>query len=48
LPHTWKVTARETCLTCHEDKKDHNAPTFCGECHHFGRSGTASRIRKAG
>jgi hypothetical protein len=34
-PHAWKVTARETCLACHEDKKDHNAPAFCGECHHF-------------
>ena len=34
-PHTWKVTSRETCLTCHEDKKTHYAPTFCGECHKF-------------
>ncbi len=34
-PHTWKVTKRETCLTCHKDKKKHNAPSFCGECHDF-------------
>lgn len=34
-PHTWLVTKRETCLQCHEDKKEHNAPTFCGECHEF-------------
>jgi NapC/NirT cytochrome c family, N-terminal region len=34
-PHVWKVTARETCLSCHGDKKDHNAPSFCGECHPF-------------
>jgi hypothetical protein len=36
LPHTWKITARDTCLTCHGDKKDHYAPEFCGECHQFG------------
>jgi hypothetical protein len=35
-PHTWTVTTRETCITCHGDKKDHNAPAFCGECHPFG------------
>ncbi len=35
MPHTWKVTTRETCLTCHSDKKDHHAPAFCGECHQF-------------
>jgi hypothetical protein len=34
-PHRWKVTARDTCLTCHEDKKTHYAPRFCGECHPF-------------
>jgi len=34
-PHAWKVTARERCLACHEDKKEHNAPEFCGSCHEF-------------
>jgi hypothetical protein len=34
-PHTWKVDKRETCLACHGDKKNHNAPTLCGECHKF-------------
>ena len=34
-PHAWKVTIRETCLTCHSDKQIHNAPTLCGECHPF-------------
>jgi hypothetical protein len=34
-PHAWKVTERATCLACHDDKKDHNAPTFCGDCHAF-------------
>ena len=33
--HTWKITSRDTCLACHDDKKDHNAPTLCGECHRF-------------
>jgi hypothetical protein len=33
--HSWKVTTRDTCLACHSDKKDHNAPTLCGECHKF-------------
>jgi hypothetical protein len=33
--HTWKVTTREACLTCHGDKKTHHAPTFCGDCHKF-------------
>jgi hypothetical protein len=33
--HSWKVTTRDTCLACHSDKKDHNAPTLCGECHQF-------------
>jgi hypothetical protein len=34
-PHSWKVTNREVCLTCHEDKKIHHGSTFCGECHLF-------------
>jgi NapC/NirT cytochrome c family, N-terminal region len=34
-PHGWKVSTRETCLTCHEDKKTHHTPTFCGDCHKF-------------
>jgi uncharacterized UBP type Zn finger protein len=31
----WKVIKRETCLTCHDDKKTHHSPNFCGECHQF-------------
>jgi hypothetical protein len=34
-PHTWTVSGRETCLACHDDKKNHNAPASCGECHRF-------------
>jgi hypothetical protein len=33
--HTWKVNLRETCLNCHEDKKNHYPPKFCGRCHAF-------------
>ena len=35
VPHTWKVTSREICLTCHDDKKTHHDPKLCGECHKF-------------
>ena len=38
-PHAWKVTARETCLTCHDDKKEHYPPAFCGDCHAFAGKG---------
>jgi hypothetical protein len=41
-PHTWKVAKRETCVTCHDDKKTHYAPRPCGECHHFRMNGRAS------
>ena len=34
-PHGWRVATRETCLTCHDDKKTHHPPTFCGDCHKF-------------
>jgi len=33
--HVWTVSSREACLACHDDKKEHNAPTFCGDCHEF-------------
>ncbi len=35
-PHTWKVTDRSLCETCHDDKKDHypgDGP--CTACHSF-------------
>lgn len=34
-PHEWRVTQRETCLTCHQNKVDHNPGTFCASCHNF-------------
>lgn len=35
-PHSWAVTGRDTCLSCHEDKKDHNkAAGACAGCHAF-------------
>jgi hypothetical protein len=30
------VITRETCFTCHKDKKDHYAPEFRAKCHPFG------------
>lgn len=34
-PHAWKVNRRETCLPCHEDRKNHYPPAFCGDCHEW-------------
>lgn len=33
VSHRWMVISRDACLTCHEDKKSHYAPTLCWECH---------------
>jgi len=35
-PHNWKLSSRDTCLACHVDKKEHNAPALCNQCHAFG------------
>ena len=35
LPHAWKVSGRDACYPCHEDRKEHNAPNPCWECHEF-------------
>ena len=37
-PHDWRLSARDTCLACHVDKKEHNAPALCSQCHSFGGS----------
>ncbi len=34
-PHEWRVTQRETCLTCHPEKAEHNPGILCGSCHGF-------------
>lgn len=34
-PHGWKVAARDACYACHDDRKEHNAPNLCWECHEF-------------
>ena len=34
-PHVWAVTGRDTCLACHSDMKEHNAPKPCTGCHDF-------------
>ena len=33
--HVWKVTDRQACLPCHQDKANHNPGSFCGDCHNF-------------
>jgi len=42
LPHGWKVTKREACLTCHQDKKAHNSEGLCWDCHQFRKVAKAS------
>ncbi|MBM3705731.1 MAG: hypothetical protein FJW66_04310 [Actinobacteria bacterium] len=34
-PHNWSVAQRETCLTCHPGKAEHNAGNSCSSCHNF-------------
>ncbi|MDX1814744.1 MAG: NapC/NirT family cytochrome c, partial [Thermodesulfobacteriota bacterium] len=35
-PHVWEVTGRDTCLSCHDDKMDHNKEEgACTNCHDF-------------
>ena len=35
VPHAWTPAPRDTCLTCHADKKDHNPGQACAQCHDF-------------
>jgi hypothetical protein len=36
-PHGWKVSGRDACLACHDDKKDHEKEAQdCASCHEFG------------
>ena len=35
-PHVWGVSGRDICLSCHDDKVDHNKEEgACAECHDF-------------
>jgi len=34
-PHVWTVSSREPCLTCHQDKVDHNPQGVCADCHDY-------------
>ena len=34
-PHKWRVTDRETCTTCHQNRVEHNPGTTCSSCHGF-------------
>ena len=40
-PHVWAVTGRDTCLACHSDMKEHNAPKPCTGCHDFRKNAGA-------
>lgn len=33
--HVWKVKDRDACLTCHDDRKDHNPDGACASCHEY-------------
>ncbi|MBI2821290.1 MAG: cytochrome c3 family protein, partial [Acidobacteria bacterium] len=39
VPHEWKVSSKQTCLACHEDKGEHNAGDACHDCHKFRLAG---------
>jgi hypothetical protein len=34
-PHVWKVTGRDVCMACHDDKGDHYKGQACASCHDF-------------
>ena len=34
-PHGWKVTGREICMGCHDDKAKHYRGRDCASCHDF-------------
>jgi hypothetical protein len=43
--HVWKVTGRDACLACHDDRKDHYKDGgACATCHEF----TAPAAKSAG
>jgi hypothetical protein len=47
-PHVWEVTGRDTCLSCHDDKTDHNKEEgACTNCHDF-RGQAASEKARSG
>jgi len=45
-PHVWGVAGRDTCLSCHDDKKDHNKDGgACVTCHDFRGKPAAGKAR---
>jgi hypothetical protein len=34
-PHEWRLAGRDTCLSCHGDRTEHNAGVACAQCHAF-------------
>jgi c(7)-type cytochrome triheme protein len=41
VPHAWAPAPRDTCLTCHDDKAQHNPGQACSQCHAFRAKGAA-------
>ncbi len=48
-PHGWKVTGRDVCVACHDDKKKHNVEGGdCAGCHDFkGTPGKSAALAAA-
>jgi len=45
-PHVWEVTGRDTCLSCHDDKMDHNKEEgACTNCHDFRGKAASGKAR---
>ncbi len=48
VPHAWSPEPRETCLTCHADRAEHNPGPPCAECHAFRPPAAAKASTVAG
>jgi hypothetical protein len=46
-PHVWKVTGRDVCMQCHDDKGDHYKGQACASCHDFTSNAPAKSAQAA-
>jgi len=45
-PHVWGVSGRDICLSCHDDKTDHNKEEgACANCHDFRGKAASGKTR---
>ncbi|MDH3384259.1 MAG: cytochrome c3 family protein, partial [Deltaproteobacteria bacterium] len=45
-PHVWGVSGRDICLSCHDDKMDHNKEEgACANCHDFRGKAASGKTR---